>query len=103
MGARNAVALGLVVAMISIGGIIWAVPSVDDFSLENPYWNGLSSAAAELSISKAEGALDQETTALLIMGPETGFDPERVSAIRGYLESGGMVVFMDEFGGGQRE
>lgn len=102
MNAKRAVAFGLVFALMSAGGIIWAVPSVDDFSLENPYWNGMSSAAAGLGISDlaSAGSPDPAGTVLLLVGPDLPFSPERVSGIASFLESGGVVLLMDDFGEG---
>ncbi|MEN3062103.1 MAG: DUF4350 domain-containing protein [Candidatus Methanosuratincola petrocarbonis] len=100
MSTRRSVAAGTAAALALISAIVIAVPSVDDFSLENPLWNGMSEAASKLSISEAAGAIDPASTALLIVGPDLPFSPEGASRIRSYLESGGIVVLMDDFGEG---
>ncbi|MBC7128025.1 MAG: hypothetical protein H5T32_07445 [Candidatus Methanosuratus sp.] len=100
ISARRSVAAGAAAALVLISAIVIAVPSVDDFSLENPLWNGMSAAASSLSISEAAGAIDPASTALLIVGPDLPFSPEDASRIRSYLESGGIVVLMDDFGEG---
>ncbi|MEN3052311.1 MAG: DUF4350 domain-containing protein [Candidatus Methanosuratincola petrocarbonis] len=99
MKASRAIAIGAVLALVSAVGIILAVPSVDDFSLDNPYWNGMSAAGSDLGISVG-GAPDPASTALLIVGPDTPFTAARVEAIRGYLASGGLVLLLDDFGEG---
>ncbi|MBC7121082.1 MAG: DUF4350 domain-containing protein [Candidatus Methanosuratus sp.] len=102
MGTKRSVAAGALAALVLVVAIIFAVPSVDDFSLENPYWNGMSMAASELGIAKAGGSTtpDPEETLLLIVGPDLPFTPSRIAEIRSYLESGGVVVLMDDFGEG---
>lgn len=102
MNAKRAAALGMVFALVSAVGIMWAVPSVDDFSLDNPYWNGMSSAAAGLGISDlaSVGAPDPAGTVLLFAGPDLPFSTGRVGEIASFLESGGVVVLMDDFGEG---
>lgn len=99
MKASRAIAIGAVFAFMSAAGIILAVPSVDDFSLDNPYWNGMSAAASDLGISDG-AALDPSSTALLIVGPDTPFTAARVESIKGYLASGGLVLLLDDFGEG---
>ena len=98
MRASRAAAIGALLALASAAGILATVPSVDDFSLENPYWNGMSLAASELGISSAGRAPDPASTALLIVGPDLPFSGARVESIREYLESGGVLLLLDDFG-----
>jgi hypothetical protein len=102
MNAKRAAAIGAALALISAVGIIWAVPSVDDFSLENPYWNGMSSAAGGLGISARDPGAEPDPagTVLIIAGPDEPFSAGRVSEIASFLGSGGVVVLMDDFGEG---
>ncbi len=102
MNARGAAALGAFLALTSAVGIMLAVPSVDDFSLDNPYWNGMSSAAAGLGISALPPGVEPDPAGdvLLIAGPDMPFSQGRVSEVASFLESGGVVVLMDDFGEG---
>lgn len=46
-------------------------------------------------------ALDPDQDALLIVGPERGFDQQAIGEIRSFLEEGGRVLVADEVGSGQ--
>ncbi|MEJ5292198.1 MAG: DUF4350 domain-containing protein [Candidatus Methanosuratincola sp.] len=87
-------------ALVVIAAIVATVPSVDDFSLDNPYWNGMSSAASALRLSDRSGARPDPSWALIIAGPDVQFDADRVSELRSFLEDGGCLLLLDDFGTG---
>jgi len=104
---RRIVILGLSVAVIVVLGLAWVMPPMDDFRLENPFWNGLSeldSRIHALEISDLARlmnlVLKPSESALLMLGPSEPFTDEEVDAVRGLLEAGGLVVLAEDFGVG---
>jgi len=72
-----------------------------DFSLENPYWNGMSSlrdlGAIAARLADAH-ALAPGEHALLIIGPSRPFSEGDARAVESFLARGGLVVVADDFG-----
>jgi len=104
---RRIVILGLGVAVIVVLGLAWVVPPMDDFRLENPFWNGLSELDSRIhpfEVSDLARLLDvvlkPSESALLVLGPSEPFMDEDVDAVRGFLEAGGLVVLAEDFGVG---
>jgi len=99
--------LGLGVAVIVVLGLAWVVPPMDDFRLENPFWNGLSELNSRfhpIEVSDLASLMDvvlrPSDSVLLVLGPSEPFTDEEVDAIRGLLEAGGLVVIAEDFGVG---
>lgn len=103
---RKAVALGLLSALVAAVATIHLLPPIDDFSPENPFWNGLSAASERFQLVPVEdlraavNVSDARSSALLIVGASKPFAPEEVEAVRAFLSRGGLVVLADDFGTG---
>jgi len=104
---RRIVILGLGAAIMVVLGLAWAVPPIDDFLLENPFWNGLSELDSRIHPFEAsdlarllDAVLRPSDSALLILGPSEPFTDEEVDAVRDFLEAGGLVVLAEDFGVG---
>jgi hypothetical protein len=73
-----------------------------DFCLENPYWNGMSglSSATDVhplyGISGLSGVSGNDT--LLIVSPLVNYSKEESAYVRSFLERGGKVIVMDDYG-----
>lgn len=107
MRVRRIAVLGLGVAVIVVLGLAWVVPPIDDFRLENLFWNGLSELNSRFhpfEVSDLAGLLDvvlkPSESVLLMLGPSEPFTDEEVDAVRGFLEAGGLVVLAEDFGVG---
>ncbi|MGC9090126.1 MAG: DUF4350 domain-containing protein [Fervidicoccaceae archaeon] len=92
---------GLIFAIAVVLLIVAEVPSKDDFSPDNPLFNGLSQASKIADIQTVTigslGSLPPNST-LFIIGPDKAFTEKQADEIRGFLERGGSVVVMDDFG-----
>lgn len=106
MKVKGALATGFIIALILIVGISYAAPCVDDFSLENPFWNGHSQLKLKthptelLDYMELPVGFSARDTTLLIIGPSKPFNEGEVECIRRFLEDGGLVVLADDFGSG---
>jgi len=92
----------LVVGVVVVGGFY---PAVDDLWVENPGWNGLSTfyhvvdpvRVRDLEELAGFGPLN---CTLFMVGPSRGFSVGDVEAVSAFLEDGGRVVLLDDFGSG---
>ncbi|MBD3206883.1 hypothetical protein GF319_11155, partial [Candidatus Bathyarchaeota archaeon] len=109
MRARTAVALGLAASLVVIIVLTYAFEPLDDLLVENPYCNGLSTMYREYKPIRVKDltelgshVLDPGESTLMIIGPSKAFAPGEVDAVKRYLEIGGRVVLMDDFGTGNQ-
>ena len=90
--------LALTSATLALVTVLYPVNA--DFSLDNPYWNGMSRLKnLGLAASLAEAcALDPREHALLLVGPSKPFTEGDARAVESFLAKGGLVVVADDFG-----
>jgi hypothetical protein len=94
----------LIVAVVSIVVLIFLGAqyiSSEDFTLENPYWNGIASLSAInahplYDISSLPNASASDT--LLIISPQRNYTADESQKIAAFAQAGGRVVIMDDFG-----
>jgi hypothetical protein len=99
----------LVTAIFVAGGLgalaVWFYPSHTDFQSANPQWNGLSEFVREWNVTPLDslGLLPQNPlgTALVVI-PYRAVARADVERIRRYLERGGVVMLLDDFGFGNQ-
>jgi len=104
---KAAAAAGVLFSLAAMACLVYATPSLDDFSLENPYWNGLS-WLRDLGVVEAshgyealtEPGLNPMGVVVLIIGPDKPYSLEEASTLRAFMEKGGLLVLMDDFGSG---
>ena len=97
---RAELALPIALTAATLALLTALYPENADFSLENPFWNGMSSLK---SLGSAAGlteacALDPREHALLVVGPSKPFAEGDARAIESFLARGGLVVVADDFG-----
>jgi len=102
----SVIAVGLIAAAIAISLIVVYTPPPDDFSLENPGWNGLSKLSSELRLRRVNSIpderllLDPSNATLLLIGPEAEFTQRETEFLTEFMNRGGIVILMDDFGSG---
>lgn len=102
MRTREAL-LGVLLVFLVAVPLTLVYPPVDDMWVQNPYWNGLSEFYRELDPLRIRGAGDMAGTdplnsTLFIVGPSREFTTDDVETVKAYLQDGGRVVIMDDFG-----
>lgn len=106
MKAKGYTYLGLITTFLLILTLIAMFPPTDDFNIDNPFWNGFSKLMETTKLETIEDVkvletkLDAENYVLLIIGPSKVFNQSDVESIKLFLERGGKVVIMDDFGTG---
>lgn len=96
-------AAGLLASLAVLLAIVAAVPSTDDFSPDNPGYNGLTAFVQRYNatvIPAADAARLGPGTALFLIGPDRPPTPQEAQALRQYVEQGGLLVVADDFGAG---
>jgi hypothetical protein len=95
--------LGLLLSVLIIIFIAYEVPSKDDFSPENPLFNGLSQASMLAGmVQENVGSLSSAppNSTLFIIGPDKSFSNIDANEVKSFLKAGGTVILMDDFGTG---
>jgi len=91
-----------VVLTVSVLCILF-IPSVQDFMASNNMWNGLKDFSESFDAVRLEGdnhiPAASEKSALVLIAYEP-LDEAELSDIRGFLENGGTVLLMDDYGYG---
>lgn len=107
MRVRNAVLLGFTLAVLAIIGAAYAMPPIDDFGLENPFWNGCSKldsrvgAAVVSDLERLSSVVFKPSDSVVLMlGPSQSFTEGEADGVRAFMEAGGRVVLAEDFGTG---
>jgi hypothetical protein len=83
--------------------VMWMYPSSSDFANSNTHWNGMSDASREFHIRPLTdvGGLPSESrgTVILVI-PSRPPQPAHLRTIRRFVESGGVLILLDNFGSG---
>ena len=82
---------------------IWFYPSIQDFMASNTMWNGIRNFSSEFNADNMEslGELPDvaEETALVAI-PYLDYSNEELSKLKGFVEDGGTLLLMDDYGYG---
>jgi len=82
---------------------IWFYPSIQDFMASNTMWNGIRNFGSEFNADNIEspGELPDvaEETALVTI-PYLDYNNEDLSKLKGFVEDGGTLLLMDDYGYG---
>lgn len=85
--------------------IIWFYPSNGDFRCDNPFWNGYSKLRETVNAKTLTDlkALPPNPKGLaLIMIPYTPISVEEAKLLKGFVEDGGVLIVMDDYGYGNQ-
>ncbi|MEM4483980.1 MAG: DUF4350 domain-containing protein [Candidatus Methanomethylicia archaeon] len=98
---KNYVLMGLIIALIIWFSMMALIPSVDPYSLDNPFWNGLSLASKELKLNYINvnglNGLGSDSI-VFIVGPIRPPLESELEIMKDYVYGGGFIIIMDEYG-----
>jgi hypothetical protein len=90
-------------ALFVVALVLWTYPSTTDYANSNTHWNGMSDASREFHIRPltAVGGFPSESrgTVILVI-PSSPPLPTHLQAVRRFVESGGVLILLDNFGSG---
>ncbi len=101
---RTYVILGSLISIMIIFLIIYYIPSTDDFSPDNPLYNGLSEFVNRYNVTRISiqdlGRIEDHSI-VFIIGPGRNFTSQEIDLLKKYLLRGGVVFIADDFGTAQ--
>lgn len=96
-------AIGTIVVISLV--CIWFYPSIQDLAAANNLWNGIRNTTSELHaevITSLDGLPDMPETTALIAIPNKDYSDEDLARLQQFVEGGGRLVLMDDYGYGNR-
>lgn len=96
----------VVVIILAVSSLsIWFYPSIQDFAASNKMWNGINSSLRELHAESIDSLAElpelSEKTALVVI-PYLDFSAQDLARVRQFVEQGGSLILMDDYGYGNR-
>jgi len=93
---------GIFLTIIFFFIFISLVPSIDNYSLDNPLWNGLSNLAEKykleyISISDLT-QFSYNNTIVFLIGPNEPIKDQDSEILKKFVNNGGILILMDEYG-----
>lgn len=89
--------------LVLASAVIWFYPSREDFRQDNPFWNGLSVFTAEFGaevLDTYDRLPPVSEGTVLVLIPYLPLDGAELERLAVYVERGGTVIIMDDFGHG---
>ena len=93
------VILVLVISLVCI----WFFPSIQDFMASNVMWNGISHFSQEFkaeNVDSLESLTEVPEDSILVAVPYLEYTGNELAAIKGFVDNGGTLLLMDDFGYG---
>ena len=95
--------MAVALTLLIVAATLWVYPSSTDFAPANPYWNGLADASGRFritTVSSLRALPAQGGGTVLIVIPYVLLPSGDLDTVAKYVESGGVLVLMDDFGFG---
>ncbi len=103
MGPRSFLAAVAVFTLLLVALTLWVYPSRADFAASNPSWNGFGVESQQLGIKRIASLRflpgEGGSTALIVI-PYVSPSPSDLKTIKQYVDAGGVLILMDDFGFG---
>ena len=93
----------IIVVLVSLASI-WFYPSVQAFMTSNMMWNGINKFDNEFNVQNIDSVAALPDAAqqkdVLISIPYLDYTPDQLTQMEQFVESGGKLIMMDDFGYG---
>src|SRR5712692_9524758 len=89
--------------LFAVALVLWIYPSTSDFANSNTHWSGTSDASREFHIRPLTdvGKFPSESRGtVVVVIPLRPPQPSHLQAIRRFVEGGGVLILLDDFGSG---
>ncbi len=103
MPSRRFVAGVVAGALFVVALVLWIYPSTTDFANSNTHWNGMSNVSREFHIrplTDVGGFPSESRGTVVVVIPSRPPQPSHLQAIRRFVEGGGVLILLDNFGSG---
>jgi hypothetical protein len=90
-------------ALFVVALTLWVYPSTTDFATSNTHWNGLSEVSRQFHIrplTEVGGFPVESRGTVVLVIPSRPPQPSHLQAIARFVEAGGVLILMDNFGSG---
>jgi hypothetical protein len=90
-------------ALFIVALVLWIYPSTADFANSNTHWNGMSDVSREFHIrllTDVGGFPSESRGTVILVIPSRPPQPTHLQAIRRFVEDGGVLILLDNFGSG---
>jgi hypothetical protein len=102
----NSILLAVVAVILIISLVcIWFYPSIQDLAAANNMWNGVKKTTSELqaeTITSLDDLPDAPQNTALIAVPNKDYSDGEMEQLKRFVEGGGRLVLMDDYGYGNR-
>jgi hypothetical protein len=97
--------IGLVVILVALVSLvsIWLYPSVQAFMATNTMWNGINKFSKVYNVQNIDSVTTLPASPqqdVLIVVPYTPFSTAELAQMKQFVENGGKLILMDDFGYG---
>lgn len=97
--------LGIVLILVIVISLVsaWFYPSLQDFMAGNRMWNGIRDFSSEFNLKQIDSLTDlpeYRGKNVLICVPYIKYDTDDLSRLKAFVEKGGTLIMMDDFGFG---
>ena len=92
----------IIVVLVSVASI-WFYPSVQAFMASNTEWNGINKFCNDFNVQNTDSLTalpDAPQQDVLITIPYLEYSPDQLMQMEQFVESGGKLILMDDFGYG---
>ena len=92
----------IIVVLVSVASI-WFYPSVQAFMASNTEWNGINKFCNDFNVQNTDSLTalpDAPQQDVLITIPYLEYSPDQLMQMEQFVESGGKLILMDDFGFG---
>ena len=92
----------IIVVLVSVASI-WFYPSVQAFMASNTEWNGINKFCNDFNVQNTDSLTalpDAPQQDVLITIPYLAYSPDQLMQMEQFVESGGKLILMDDFGFG---
>ncbi len=103
MKVHNIIAIAMAVVVVVSMLTIWFYPSIQDFMMTNPFWNGLRDFSDDMDVRQTESlaeACSSPTDTVLMEIPYASYEESDLVQIETFVNEGGTLLLADDYGYG---
>ncbi len=105
METRKLLPLLALVLSLALAATVWYYPPTGDFRTDNPFWNGLSTLSQQPRVQPLDSLRNLPANprgTALVMVPYIPLTESELTQIKSYIENGGTLVLLDDYGYGNQ-